>query len=179
MAELSARLFAAVRAFAGGAVQEDDMTVVFVKREVWPVAADWTFGRSFDALPELAQFAADVFVSHRIDDSLLPSLDLVLEELFTNMVKYGNGSDPIRVTLRKCPGGVEVSITDYGVEPFDVTRAAKVDTTLPVEQRQPGGLGLHLVRQLAEGLRYEYLKDSRQSRTTFRITARENKNAGN
>jgi hypothetical protein len=29
------------------------------------------------------------------------------------------------------------------------------------------------VRQLAERLRYEYLKDSRQSRTTFRITARE------
>jgi len=173
MAELSARLFAEVRRFAAGAPQEDDMTVVFVKREVWPVAADWTFRRSFDAIPELAQFAADVFVSHRIDDALLPSLDLVLEELFTNMVKYGNGSDPIRVTLCKCPGGVEVSITDYGVEPFDVTRAAEVDTTLPLEQRQPGGLGLHLVRQLAEGLRYEYLKDSRQSRTTFRITARE------
>jgi phosphoserine phosphatase len=173
MAELSARLFAEVRRFAAGAVQEDDMTVVFVKREVWPVAADWTFRRTFDALPDLAQFAADVFASHRIDEALLPSLDLVLEELFTNMVKYGNGSDPVRVTLRKCPGGVEVSITDYGVEPFDVTRAAEVDTTLPLEQRQPGGLGLHLVRQLAEGLRYEYLKDSRQSRTTFRITARE------
>jgi len=172
MAELAQRLFAAARRFGAGAAQEDDMTVVFVKREVWPVAADWTFRRSFDAIPEIAEFAADVFASHRIDTNLLPSLDLVLEELFTNMVKYGNGSEPVRITLRRCPGGVEVTITDYGVEPFDVTRAAEVNTTLPLEQRTPGGLGLHLVRQLAEGLAYEYLKDSRQSRTTFRITAR-------
>ena len=172
MAELSARLFAEVRRFAGGALQEDDMTVVLVKREVWPVAADWTFRRTFDSIPEIASFARDVFASHRIDEALLPSLDLVLEELFTNMVKYGNGSDPVRITLRRCPGGVEVTLTDYGVEPFDVTRAAEVDTTLPLEQRQPGGLGLHLVRRLAEGLAYEYLKDSRQSRTTFRLTVR-------
>jgi serine phosphatase RsbU (regulator of sigma subunit)/anti-sigma regulatory factor (Ser/Thr protein kinase) len=177
MAELSSHLLAAVRRFARGALQEDDMTVVLVKREVWPLAADWTFRRTFQALPEIAQFTADVFVSHRIDESLRPSLDLVLEELFTNMVKYGKGSDPVRITLRKCPGGVEVTLTDYGVEPFDVTRAAEVDTTLPLEQRQPGGLGLHLVRKLAEGLAYEYLKDSRQSRTTFRMTVRENKNA--
>jgi sigma-B regulation protein RsbU (phosphoserine phosphatase) len=177
MADLAARLLDVVRRFAGGAPQEDDMTIVLVKREVWPIAADWTFRRTFDALPEIAQFTADVFASHRIDTSLLPSLDLVLEELFTNMVKYGNGADPIRITLRRCPGGVEVTITDYGVEPFDVTRAAAIDTTLPLEERQPGGLGLHLVRKLAEALEYEYLKDSRQSRTMFRMTVRENKNA--
>jgi len=170
MAELSARLFAAVRRFAAGASQEDDMTVVFVKREVWPLAADWTFRRSFEAIPEMAAFTADVFASHRIDSTILPSLDLVLEELFTNMVKYGKGSEPVRITLRKCPGGVDVTITDYGVEPFDVTRAAEVDTTLPLEQRTPGGLGLHLVRKLTTGLAYEYLKDARQSRTTFRMT---------
>jgi phosphoserine phosphatase len=172
MAELSAHLFAEVRRFAAGAPQEDDMTIVLVKREVWPVAADWMFKRSFDAIPELVQFAADVFQSHRIDASLLPMLDLVLEELFTNMVKYGKGSQPVRVTLRKCPGGVLVTLTDSGVEPFDVTQSPDVDTTLPLEQRQAGGLGLHLVRRLVDSIEYEYLKASRQSRITFRMTVR-------
>jgi phosphoserine phosphatase len=177
MAELSATLLAAVRAFAAGAPQEDDMTVVLVKREVWPVAADWTFKRTFDAIPEIAQFTADVFVSHQIDPRLLPSLDLVLEELFTNMVKYGKGDAPVRITLRRAPGGVQVTMTDFGVEPFDVTRVPAADTRAPIEQREAGGLGLHLVRKMVDSIEYEYLKESRQSRITFSMTVRENNNA--
>ena len=153
------------------------MTIVLVKREVWPLAADWTFQRTFDALPEIAQFTADVFQSHRIDASILPSLDLVLEELFTNMVKYGKGNHPVRVSLRKCPGGVEGTLTDSGVEPFDVTQGPAVDIDAPLEERKAGGLGLHLVRKLVDSIEYEYLKESRQSRIRFRITTREDGNA--
>ena len=177
MAELSATLLAAVRAFAAGAPQEDDMTVVLVKREVWPVAADWTFKRTFDAIPEIAQFTADVFASHQIDPSLRDSVDLVLEELFTNMVKYGKGDAPVRITLRKAPGGLQGTLTDFGVEPFDPTRVPEADTGLPLAQRESGGLGLHLVRKLVDSIEYEYLKEGRQSRVTFSITVRENNNA--
>ena len=177
MADLSATLLQAVRSFAGGAPQEDDMTVVLVKREIWPVAADWTFKRTFDAIPEIAQFTADVFASHQIDPRLLPQVDLVLEELFTNMVKYGNGAAPVRITLRKIPGGLQATLTDFGVEAFDVTRSPDVDTSLPIEQREAGGLGLHLVRKLVDSIEYQYLKESRQSRITFSMTVRENDNA--
>ena len=177
MADLSAELLRAVRAFAAGAPQEDDMTVVLVKREVWPVAADWTFRRTFDALPEIEQFTADVFASHQVDPALKPSVDLVLEELFTNMVKYGKGDAPVRITLRKVPGGLQGTLTDYGVEPFDPTGAPAIDTGLPLEQREAGGMGLHLVRNVVDSIEYEYLKESRQSRITFSITVRENNNA--
>ncbi len=175
MAGLSSHLLQAVRTFAGGAPQEDDMTVVLVKREIWPVAADWTFKRTFDAIPEIAQFTADVFASHQIDTRLLPPLDLVLEELFTNMVKYGNGNAPVRITLRKTPGGLQATLTDFGVDAFDLTRVPEADTTLPLEEREAGGLGIHLVRKLVDSIEYEYLKDSRQSRITFSMTVREKK----
>ena len=45
------------------------------------------------------------------------------------------------------------------------------------EEREAGGLGLHLVRKLVDSIEYEYLKDSRQSRITFSMTVRENNNA--
>ncbi len=65
-----------------------------------------------------------------------------------------------------------MTLTDYDVEPFDVTKAPDVDVTLPIEQRRPGGLGLHLIRRLLDSIEYEYSKEQRQSRITFRKTKR-------
>ena len=48
------------------------------------------------------------------------------------------------------------------------TLAPEVDTSLPLEQRLPGGLGLHLVRKLVDSLEYRYDSQRRQGRITFR-----------
>ena len=45
-------------------------------------------------------------------------------------------------------------------------------STQPIEQRKPGGLGLHLIRRLVDSIEYEYSKQGRQSRMTFRKTRR-------
>lgn len=135
------------------------------------MTAHRTFRRSYDSIQDIFEFTADAFARLRVDPALLRTIDLVVEELFTNMVKYSTMSDAaVRIDLTKVAGGVEVTLTDYDVEPFDITRAPDVDVGLPIEEREPGGLGLHLIRRLVDFIEYEYSKESRQSRITLRKT---------
>jgi anti-sigma regulatory factor (Ser/Thr protein kinase) len=144
------------------------------------VTAHRNFRRSFGSLQEIFDFTSDFFVRHGVDAALLPTVDLALEELFTNMVKYSPSGDAhVRIELVTAPGGVEVKLTDYDVDRFDVTQAPGADINLPIEQRRPGGLGLHLIRRLVDSLDYEYSNESRESRITFRKTSAGRGGSGN
>lgn len=129
-----------------------------------------SFSPRIDAVADVIGFSAEAFASERVEAGLRPAVDLCLEELFTNLVKYGRSAAPVRIELRGIEGGVEVTMVAEGVDDFDPTQAPTVDVSMPLEHRQPGGLGLHLVRQLVDSIRYEYQPHERRSRVTFRKT---------
>jgi anti-sigma regulatory factor (Ser/Thr protein kinase) len=52
------------------------------------------------------------------------------------------------------PGEVKAEVEDDG-RPFNPLEAAEVDTAKPLEERTIGGLGIHLVRKLMDGLEYQ------------------------
>ena len=162
-------LRAAVEEFAGGAPQEDDMTAVLLRRDDESTVRA-SFPRSLESISSMVRFTDDAFSRCRIDPALRPSVELAVEELFTNMIKYGTGSTAdVHVVLTRELQGVELTLIDQDVEAFDVTRAPEVDIGAPIEQRTPGGLGLHLIRNMAESVTYEYAKESRQSRITVKF----------
>ena len=135
------------------------------------MTAQRDFRRSFGSLAEIVAFTANFFARHGIAAELLPAVDITLEELFTNMVKYSPSGDAhVRIEMAEIPGGVEVTLTDHDVERFDVTQAPDADIHLPIEDRTPGGLGLHLIRRLVDSIAYEYSSEERRSRITFRKT---------
>jgi len=134
------------------------------------VSQSASFARRIDALAEIFAFTAQAFERERIDDRLRHDVDFVLEELFTNIVKYGRGEAPVTVEIGAVDGGVEASLLEPEAERFDVTRAPAVDTTLPAELRTPGGLGLHLVARLVDSVQYAYCERERCGRVVFRKT---------
>jgi phosphoserine phosphatase len=170
-AELSEQLLSSLRAFARGAPQEDDVTAVLLRRESAPRAAA-SFPREIGALDAIFRFVGEAFARLALDAALRQPVELAVEELFTNMVKYGGSRQgEVELALAPIPGGVETTLVDPGAERFDITRLPDADVDLPVERRRPGGLGIHLVRRLVDSIEYEHREDPRQARITFRKTA--------
>jgi len=130
-----------------------------------------SFARRIDVLAELFAFTTAAFARQGIPAALLGDVDLVLEELFTNIVKYSHGKAPVAIEIAAIPEGVEVTLTEPEAERFDVTRAAPVDVTLPAARRQPGGLGLYLIPHLVDSVQYGYSEGERCSRIVFRKTS--------
>lgn len=97
------------------------------------------------------------FTAHSIDEKTAFSLNLAAEELFTNFVRHNVGSGE-RITLEIDVTDKEFrfTFTDYDVEPWDPATAPDPDVDLPMEERSPGGLGIHLVKSVVDRLAYEY-----------------------
>jgi len=125
------------------------------------------FARNIDALVDIYQFAEDVFATGDVQDEVRFPVHLALEELYVNMVEYYPDNDnDILLEVAATDGKVTVTMTDFDVDPFDVTLPRNIDTDLPLGERVPGGLGLHLVQQMVDNLEYQY----RDRQSTIRFT---------
>jgi anti-sigma regulatory factor (Ser/Thr protein kinase) len=111
--------------------------------------------RSLDAVFSFLRRFAD---EERLDARTSYVLDLAVEEFFTNIVKYGRGSGN-DVLLEAVRGGrtVTVRLEEQTPVPFDVTRETQTQFDIPFAERKPGGLGIHIAREMLDGLTYDYV----------------------
>ena len=87
------------------------------------------------------------------------AIDVAADELFTNIASYAynpdKGNATVRVEVFEDPLAVEITFIDNGV-PYDPLANADPDTTLSVEERQIGGLGIFIVKKSMDAVNYEY-----------------------
>lgn len=125
-----------------------------------------TFARNFDELERIVALTDAFFKNENIDPAARYVVDLCVEELFVNMVKYDTESDQdILIEMTPHERGVKVRMTEFDVDRFDPREAPAVDVNAPLEARSPGGLGVFLVLKMVESIHYEYR--DRTSRITF------------
>ena len=116
-----------------------------------------TFSRSLDSLGDIVSFLKGAADTLSLDEKTTFAVNMAVEELFTNMIKYGiGGDDSIEVGLEKENSRLIIRLVDTNSEPFDLTDLQAVDTEAPLEERRPGGLGIHLVKCLMDEVNYEY-----------------------
>lgn len=112
-----------------------------------------------------------------IPPGMVAMLNLVLEELVANTVSYGYGEDgnahpdrAIEIRLIRQDNLVTLTVED-DAKPFDPTRLAAPDTEAALEDREPGGLGIHFVRTVMDTVEYSRVAERNRLTMTKTIEA--------
>jgi sigma-B regulation protein RsbU (phosphoserine phosphatase) len=148
----------AVRSFAEGAPQFDDITCLTLWRGRSGVSAELSL-RMEATIDELPRINAAIGAFAR-RESWTPQLEyqvkLVIEELAINVVKHGGAVGvAAEIDLVSDTDRVRIEFSDWG-RPFDLlSEAPPPDTSSSVEDRPVGGLGIHLVRSMVDEASYQ------------------------
>ena len=106
-------------------------------------------------LAPIRRFVADEAAILGADPTAVSDLVQAVDESVTNIIKHGyRGADGIvEVELQAAPGALVVRLRDHA-PPFDPTVVPRPDLDLPLERRPPGGMGVHLTRELTDEVRH-------------------------
>jgi serine/threonine-protein kinase RsbW len=115
------------------------------------------FKKSIASLADVFAFIDELMSAQMVSPADSYAVLLAVEELFTNMVKYGTGSNSdISLDFEFYSRALVVRLVDHDVDPFDPRDAGKIDDSVPLSERRIGGLGIHLVRNMVDDLQYTY-----------------------
>jgi sigma-B regulation protein RsbU (phosphoserine phosphatase) len=164
--ELIETMHQAVAKFVGNAEQSDDLTLFAIrllnKSPMTQHKSSMTSGHyslvmrnDIQQIPTLAEWIEMLGLPQELN---MP-INLALEEAVSNVMLYAYPGKSGQV-LVECDKSNKLvfTITDSGV-PFDPTQQIDPDVTQSAEERPIGGLGIFLVRQIMDDIRYERKED--------------------
>lgn len=108
-------------------------------------------------IAKLSLFVEELSEELNLSPDLTFNLNLVLEEAVVNVINYAypkNESQEISLSAQKIDNNLYFVLTDSGKE-FDPTQVPDADISLSAEDRQIGGLGIFLIRQIMNKVEYQ------------------------
>jgi len=132
-----------------------------------PATAQFELRNSIEEVARLHDFVEDLGQRFSLPPKAVFDLDLCLEEAVTNIISYAFKSPgDHRIGVSVAWNGMELTIEviDDG-ESFDPLSKSDPDIAAPLEEREIGGLGIHLIKKLMD--RVEYRRQTNQNVLTL------------
>ncbi|MBT7261234.1 MAG: ATP-binding protein [Desulfobacula sp.] len=120
---------------------------------------------------EIQEFVGHTLMKNKISSKKIASLELIIEEIITNIVNYGfkvksNGVIDIGVDFLN--HDMLIEINDNGIA-FNPLEKKDPDVDARIDDRSIGGLGIFLVKQLAKKVDYSRENDKNNLSIIFDI----------
>jgi len=116
------------------------------------------FPKAVSSLETIFGYVGEFARMKNLDHDLVQSLNLAVEEIFVNLVKYNNESrNDVLIGLEIEDDVLCISMVDSDVHSFDITQDRAIDIHKPLHERKAGGLGLHLVKSIMDDLTYKHV----------------------
>ena len=118
-----------------------------------------TLPNDVQEVPQLAAFVDEIGESAVIELGTTMKMKLAIEGAGVNVMNYAYPSGTkgeVRIEASVHEDYVEFVISDDG-KPFNPTEVKDADTTLSVEERNIGGLGIFLVKHYMDKVKYKYV----------------------
>ncbi|MBQ6403561.1 MAG: SpoIIE family protein phosphatase [Oscillospiraceae bacterium] len=142
--------------FVGSAEQFDDITMLCFRYLGSPMKKR-TIDAKVDNLQQVLEFIDAELEQVDCPMKAQMQIDIAVEEIFVNIAKYayapGEGRAVIGILAE--PGRAEITFADSGM-PYDPLEREDPDVTLSAEEREIGGLGIFMVKQTMDEMRYKY-----------------------
>ena len=108
-------------------------------------------------IARLNEFVEEIGNDFSLSPGVVFNITLVLEEAVVNIINYAypkEKHESIYLSAKLYNDSIVLVLTDTGKE-FDPTMAPETDITLSADERPIGGLGIVLIRQIMNEVRYE------------------------
>lgn len=151
-------LMGAVSDHEAGCEQSDDITILafeYFGREL--IASDTiSIKNHINSLSTVANYFESLSEEYSIPMPITHKMNIALDDLLNNIISYGYDDDKehiIELQFEYSKHRLSVIISDDGI-PFNPFEEKPVDTSLSIEEREIGGLGIHLVREMVDHYSY-------------------------
>ena len=118
-----------------------------------------TLTASPDQIKTVTTFVNDYLEDAGLAERSRIQVDIAIDEIFGNISRYAyypeTGSATVRVETKDDPFRAVITFIDQG-KPFNPMTTETPDTSLSVQERQIGGLGLFMVKQTMDDVSYRY-----------------------
>jgi Serine phosphatase RsbU, regulator of sigma subunit len=146
----------AIKRYIGSAEPTDDITLMTITKTGAVQPLTIRVENKIEHWPELRTALHNYGLCAGMQPRELKKTQIAIEELVANIVNYSE-ADWMEMEVSHQPSAIShqliVTLRDNGGA-FDPTRQAEVDTDVTTAERQIGGLGIALVRQIADNLSY-------------------------